>query len=57
MKAKTCWLKGKHVTPQGSGYYEKSSPEGSHVYRIYRQRHNWILGKLYSQVQKGLINI
>jgi hypothetical protein len=39
MKAKTCWPKGKHVTPQGSGYYEKSTPEGSHVYRIYRQGH------------------
>jgi len=57
MKAKTCWLKGKHVTPQRSVFYEKSTPKGSHVYRIYRQGNNWILGKLYRQGQKGLINI
>jgi hypothetical protein len=24
----------RHVTPQGSGYCKKSTPEGSHVYRI-----------------------
>jgi len=57
MKAKTCWLKGKHVTPQRSGFYEQSTPKGSHVYRIYRQGNNWVLGKLYRQGQKGLINI
>jgi len=24
----------KHVTPQGSGHWLKSTPEGSHIYRI-----------------------